>query len=453
MGIDTKRCQHCQKVLRADAPRCSLCGYVFSPEAPDKPTGGATNGSHRTVTLTMPSNPPASPHRAGHYSGLHPEDQPFQSSFMPVQRAPAVARSLVDQEVVLPTVMTAPAPPLKAPDTEGLPKRRVAVPTPLPLPLPQRGVNSPLGSSPGAPQRQFVSPPVTPAPPTNQWFTEPVPAVLPLPRKQQKQSRVVPVLLSASFLLFLLATSALAFLLLDKRPVATTTKQPVTHVSHAAPLLPAIAITPSALSFSAIQGTNPAPQSFTISNTGNAPLKWAAAEDVNGSAFAPVSPKQGIVAPGMATAVTVTPEVARVTAAEVIKAQITISDTDKGISVGHQQVQVAITILNQAVINVSSTTMTFTTTNSTQSLVITNTGSAPLNWTVGQSTVGQPLSPWLSVDITVGTLSPGESKTVKVTCDSTDLSVGDHTATLVVSDTDTGTPVVPQDVQVIVNVS
>ena len=446
MGIDTKRCQHCQKLLRADAPRCSLCGYVFSPEAPDKRTGGATNGSHRTVTLTMPSNPPASPHRAGHYSGLHPEDQPFQSSFMPVQRAPAVMRSLVDQEVVLPTVMTAPAPPPKAPDTEGLPKRRVAVPTPLPLPLPQRGANSPLGSSPGAPQRQFVSPPVMPAPLANQWFTEPVPAVLPLPRKQQKQSRVVPVLLSASFLLFLLATSALAFLLLDKRPVATTTKQPVTHVSHAAPLLPAIAITPSALSFSAIQGTNPAPQSFTISNTGNAPLNWAATEDASGSAFALVSPKQGTIAPGKTSVITVTLNTTGAPAG-FIDALITIFDTDKGTRVSSQQV--AITILNQAVINVSSTTMTFTTTNPTQSLVITNTGSALLNWTL----LVQPLSPWLSVDITGGKLSPGESQTVKVTCDSTDLSVGNHTVTLVVSDTDTGTPVVPQDVQVIVKVS
>jgi hypothetical protein len=450
MGIDTKRCQHCQKVLRADAPRCSLCGYVFSPEVPDKRNGSATNGSRRTVTLTMPSNPPASPHRAGHYSGLHPEDQPFQSSFMPVQRAPAVTRSLVDQKVVLPTVMAAPAPSPKAPDTEGLPKRRVAVPTPLPLPMPQRSVNSPLGSSPAGPQRQFVSPPVTPVPLTNQWFTEPVPAVLPLPRKQQKQSRVVPVLLSFSCLLFLLATSVMAFLLLDKRPVATTTKQAVTHVSHAAPLLPAIAIAPNALSFSAIQGTNPAPQSFTIFNTGNAPLNWAAAEDANVAAFAPVSPQQGTVAPGKAVAITVTPDVARAPAGD-INALITISYTGKGTSVGHQQVQVAITILNQAVINVSTTKMMCTTTNPTQSLVITNTGSAPLNWTVGQ--VGQPLPPWLSVDVTSGTLSPGGRETVKVTCDSTDLPVGNHTATLIVSDTDTGTPVVPQDVQVTLTVS
>ncbi len=448
MGIDTKRCQHCQKVLRADAPRCSLCGYVFSPEVPDKRNGSATYGSRRTVTLTMPSNPPASPHRAGHYSGLHPEDQPFQSSFMPVQRARTITRSLVDQEVVLPTVMAAPAPPPKAPDTEGLPKRRMAVPTPLPLPMPQRSVNSPLGSSPAAPQRQFVSPPVTPAPLTNQWFTEPVPAVLPLPRKQQKQSRVVPVLLSFSCLLFLLATSVMAFLLLDKRPEATTTKQAVTHVSHAAPLVPAITITPSVLSFSAIQGTNPAPQPFTISNTGNAPLNWAAAEDENGLAFAPVSPQQGTVAPGKTVTITVKPDVTRAPAG-FINAPITISYTDKGTPVGHQQVQVAITILNQAVINVSTTKMTCTTTNPTQSLVITNTGSAPLNWTLVQPS--QPLPSWLSLDVTGGTLSPGESKFVNVTCDSTGLPVGNYT--LVVSDTDAGTPVVPQDVQVILTVS
>lgn len=440
MGIDTKRCQHCQKVLRANARVCSRCGYVFLPVAPEKRNEGNTNGSRRTVTLTMPSNPPASPHRAGHYSGLHPEDQPFQSSFMPVQRAP-ITRSLVDQEVVLPTVVAAPAPPPKAPDTESLPKRRVAVPTPLPLPLPQRSVNSPRRSSPVAPQPQFVSRPVTPAPLAHQWFTGPVPAVLPLPRKHQKPSRVVPVLLFASFLLFLLATSVLAFLLLDKRPLVTTTQQPVPAQ------LPSMVVTPRALSFSAVQGTSPAQQSFTISNTGNAPLYWSATEDANGLAFAPVSPEHGTVAPGKTVVITVKPDVTRAPAG-FINALVTISDTGKGRRLPSQRV--AITILNQAVINVSSTTMTFTTTNPTQSLVITNTGSAPLNWTLGQL---QQLPSWLSLDMTNGTLSPGGSKTVTVTCDSTGLLAGNHTATLVVSDTDAGTPVVPQDVQVILKVS
>ena len=37
------------------------------------------------MSLTKPSIPPASPHRVGHYSGLHPEDQPYQSSMIAVQ--------------------------------------------------------------------------------------------------------------------------------------------------------------------------------------------------------------------------------------------------------------------------------------------------------------------------------------------------------------------------------
>ncbi|HTK05673.1 MAG TPA: choice-of-anchor D domain-containing protein [Ktedonobacteraceae bacterium] len=40
--------------------------------------------------LTKPSIPPASPHLVGHYSGLHPEDQPYQSSQMMAQH-PVVA--------------------------------------------------------------------------------------------------------------------------------------------------------------------------------------------------------------------------------------------------------------------------------------------------------------------------------------------------------------------------
>src|SRR5258708_22091730 len=183
-----------------------------------------------------------------------------------------------------------------------------------------------------------------PAHASNQLFTRQVPAVLPLQRKQQKQSRVVPVLLSASFLLFLLATSALAFLLLDKRPVATTTKQAVTPVSHAAPPLPAIAVTPSALSFSAIQGTHPVSQSLTISNTGNAPLNWSATEDVNGSAFAPVSPKQRTVAPGKTAVITATLNITRAPA-RFISALITILDTDKRPRVPSHQAPV--TILTQ----------------------------------------------------------------------------------------------------------
>ncbi len=43
----------------------------------------------RNLDASRPSIPPASPHRAGHYSGLHPEDQPYQSSKMAILRPSA----------------------------------------------------------------------------------------------------------------------------------------------------------------------------------------------------------------------------------------------------------------------------------------------------------------------------------------------------------------------------
>ena len=77
--METKRCQRCHKLLRADAPVCNRCGGLDFLQVTQARSGrtGATK-----EPPSIPSNPPASPHRAGHYSGLHPEDQPYQSSFL-----------------------------------------------------------------------------------------------------------------------------------------------------------------------------------------------------------------------------------------------------------------------------------------------------------------------------------------------------------------------------------
>src|SRR6266571_2159333 len=136
--MDTKRCSYCHKLARAEAETCSRCGhpYVKSTNGvkkvnrvPMKSSNPASRGNRRneTVQLSMsdgntpiqrPSIPPASPHRAGHYSGLHPEDQPYQSSVMAVQHAP-VRKSeqwrRAEQEedsVILPAVETDPSIPL-----------------------------------------------------------------------------------------------------------------------------------------------------------------------------------------------------------------------------------------------------------------------------------------------------------------------------------------------------
>src|SRR5712691_7728452 len=95
--MDTKRCTRCNKLSRAEAETCSRCGYSFVASvsrAPTRSAYGSSNGkrngrvSKPPLTTQRRSIPPASPHRAGHYSGLHPEDQPYQSTMMAVQHPP-----------------------------------------------------------------------------------------------------------------------------------------------------------------------------------------------------------------------------------------------------------------------------------------------------------------------------------------------------------------------------
>jgi hypothetical protein len=75
--MKTKRCRHCHTLQDAASRICIYCGQEFASSHPQNASPYADS----------PTLPPASPHRAGHYAGLHPEDQPYQSSLMMAQHA------------------------------------------------------------------------------------------------------------------------------------------------------------------------------------------------------------------------------------------------------------------------------------------------------------------------------------------------------------------------------
>ncbi len=103
--METKRCVYCHKLHRADAQICSRCGHAFLKK---KRTSEVSRVSSRT--FSRPSVPAASPHRAGHYAGLHPEDQPYQSSKILAQRPLSDPTPLLEPEqIVLPATDEAPA--------------------------------------------------------------------------------------------------------------------------------------------------------------------------------------------------------------------------------------------------------------------------------------------------------------------------------------------------------
>ncbi len=213
----------------------------------------------------------------------------------------------------------------------------------------------------------------------------------------------------------------------------------------------AINVQNTPLSFTTYKGSNPPPQSFILTNAGNAPLNWTTSEDGNGITFAPVTPTSGQVAPSKSVILTIKPDVLTY-GATVLSTIITVADSDPGTTVSSRKLSVTITVLDQARITLSPNQLNFTnsstTSDTSQLLTITNSGTADLNWSITLSEqIGANIT-WLSVDLPSGTLTPGAYGVVNVHCNSSQLTGGTYTATLTVSDSDSGTPVSPQTVQI-----
>lgn len=228
-------------------------------------------------------------------------------------------------------------------------------------------------------------------------------------------------------------------------------KQITVGLTVTVPPAPVISAPTTPLTFSSYVGSSPAAQSFTITNTGNAPLPWAATESGNGSSFAPVTPTSGTLAAGTSATLTVTPNVSGASAGT-LTTTLMIADSSPGTTVASQKIAVSVTVLNQANISVSSTqlaiTNTATTSQTSTLLQISNTGSVTLNWVATPQTTAT----WLSVDVASGTIAPGQNEVINVQCNSSQLAPGTYTATLIISDSDAGTPVTSQTVHVTLTV-
>ena len=216
--------------------------------------------------------------------------------------------------------------------------------------------------------------------------------------------------------------------------------QPVMHVS------------PQSLNFTTNQGFNPAPQSFTISNTGNGPLDWAINADANGAAYLAISPVSGSVPPGQSARVSIAPLLG--SANGTIRSTLTIRDSDPGTNVHTQQVNILIAITNQPVITLDTgNTIEFdhdsSTTDTSTLLIFSDSGSLPLNWSMSVSAQ----VPWLSFDTTGGSLPAGQETFINVHCVSGQMKAGTYRVTLTLRDTDAGTVVAPRTVTIVLIVS
>ena len=187
-----------------------------------------------------------------------------------------------------------------------------------------------------------------------------------------------------------------------------------------------------------------------ITNTGNAVLNWTATESGNGATFAPLSSTKGNVSPQNSSTIQINPSVATLSPGT-LNTTITIQDSDAGTTVASQKVQVTINIQGQAEIAVTPSNPRVDagdTNPTTQTVSLTNTGTATLNWSASVST--NPVGgTWLSVDTSSGTLAAGASTDITISCDDTGLTTGsEYQGTVLISDSDTGTDVASQKVSV-----
>lgn len=214
---------------------------------------------------------------------------------------------------------------------------------------------------------------------------------------------------------------------------------------------PGIGVNPAGLNFTTNQGFNPDPQKFTLSNTGNALLNWSIQPDSNGSLFLRLSLTKGSLEAGQSVSITVTPTLG--SASGPINATLTVLDSDQGSTVARVPVKVAIAITDQPVISIFTGNMEFdhtaTITDEGILAIFANTGNLPLNWSI----VTSPQVPWLSFDISKGTLAAGDFGFVTVYCKSSGVKPGTYTVTVTIKDTDAHTVVAPRSFTVTLKVS
>lgn len=189
----------------------------------------------------------------------------------------------------------------------------------------------------------------------------------------------------------------------------------------APPRPPAIQLSATNLSFSAVEGgANPAGQPVTVSNGGESPLAWSATAN---QGWLVLSPATG-TAP---SSVMVTPNVAGLLAGN-HTASITIAAS--GATNSPQTVNVALTLAARPEITLSASTFTFTAQQNAgnpanQTLSISNTGGGTLNWTATDDAAWLTLSP----------ASGAGAGTVALAVNTAGLSPGTHTATITVAAT------------------
>jgi len=191
--------------------------------------------------------------------------------------------------------------------------------------------------------------------------------------------------------------------------------------------LPRIGLSGTALSFVTDELLDPDPQSLTITNVGGGTLNWAANEDMG---WIDLSSRAGSLGPGQSRELVVS-----VSPGErpggTYQGNITIQDPNASNS--PVSVAVGMTVLPRPRIGLDLGSLSFTTllgqNPASQVLVISNEGGQTLNWVASPEDVG-----WLGLSTQSGSLDAGQTQSLIVSVDVTELELGTYETSITFSD-------------------
>ena len=198
------------------------------------------------------------------------------------------------------------------------------------------------------------------------------------------------------------------------------------YVQVSAPAIPTIALSPTSLTATAVQGSSPSNGSFTVANSGSGTLNYTVTDNATWLSESPTSGSTS----GPAVTHTVQYSTASL-AAGTYTATITVSDPNA--SNNPQTISVSLTITAPArpTIALSPTSLTATAVQGSSpangSFTVANSGGGTLNYTITDNAT------WLSVSPTSGSTS-GPAVTHTVQYSTASLSAGSYSATITVTD-------------------
>jgi hypothetical protein len=374
--------------------------------------------SEITSSVREPREPLASPHRAGHSFGLHPEDQPYQSNMFAVPPTPLSAD--------------------KTPDLSSLRQQE-----------PEFIIFPPTGEAralKNARERALQSPRPTRVLAKNRERERPHPYLQRVLQRRRSlfSQRTNSILLTLACLFFLLAASIIAFVLIGKHPSSANSfiihsKQPKSSITALTTpnMAPVLLLSQSSVHFPAAEAGVVSTQPLILTNSTRGQLSWYASSD---QPWLQVSPASG----------TLTDRSGRQTI------QLTVSR--KGLSVqtytGHVtflvgsgdssaitlSVDMAVkaapsTTAAPAILILSSTALNYTASTGVepaqQSVIVTNGGEQTLFWNASSAT--DDGTSWLAVTPESGAIAPGASETVVVSVQTDQLKPGTYHARITFS--------------------